>query len=258
MTQGIQRQFPGAEWYIFDIVLLKRNTSGTFCLCAQGLLTTSCHDTVICSWIWMSKSRFNSIYLQCCRCCTMDCVQCVSQRYGSFGFCRERSPGGWILLISLCQAMMRPNTATSAMTWPWRWCTWSTRRTRWDYNLPFWGSESNLLFTTDPPWGPCLRSDVRRSGARLARPFHDVGPREAADGQGLRHFCEESPEVDGTWRGVQQRTLWKGNTQIIDYDYWKPYHLRWMLWTWLIRAYKNTHAHIITNQSQKHCKVASL
>lgn len=69
---------------------------------------------------------------------------------------------------------------------------------------------------TGPPGGPCLRSDVQRGGPRLARPLDDVGPREASDGQGLRHFCEESPEVDGTRRGVQQRTLRKESTLNMD------------------------------------------
>lgn len=163
----------------------------------------------------------------------MDCVQCVSQRSGSFSFCRGRSLGGWISLISRCQAMMEPSTRTSAMRWPWRWCTWSMRKTRWDSSLSACGDDIGRLlwirpsltvfscsvtscFLTGPPWGPCLRSDVRRSGAQLARSVNIVGPCEATDGQGLRYFCEESPEVDGTCRGVQQRTLWQGNTLNID------------------------------------------
>lgn len=60
---------------------------------------------------------------------------------------------------------------------------------------------------TGPPGDPCHGSDVQRGGPRLGRPLDDVSPLEASDGQRLRLFCEESPEVDGTRRGVQQWTL---------------------------------------------------
>lgn len=76
---------------------------------------------------------------------------------------------------------------------------------------PVFRCSVTFCMLTGPPRGPCLRSDVQRSGTRLARSLDDVGPREATDGQGLRHFCPESPEVDGTWRGVQQTALWKGS-----------------------------------------------
>lgn len=83
-------------------------------------------------------------------------------------------------------------------------------------SLTVFSCSVTLCFLTGPPWGPCLCSDVQRSGPQLARSVNIVGPCEATDGQGLRYFCEESPEVDGTCRGVQQRTLWQGNTLNID------------------------------------------
>lgn len=84
----------------------------------------------------MRKTGLNSHDLCCVRCCMMDCVQSASPRSASSSLCRGiLSPGGWTLLISHWLATMGPNTVTSAMRWPWRWCTSSTRKSGWASNL---------------------------------------------------------------------------------------------------------------------------